>query len=81
MNKAQLLDCICHGREIEFIYEGKRYSITYSPEGAEDYISFCEYCQEPTDVKTADELMAVMCNGMSVLQMLESLSEENIWIL
>jgi hypothetical protein len=80
MNKEQLADYVAHGREIEFKYNGKMYSITYSPVGMEDFISFCEFYQEPIDVKTVDELIKVTWDGVTVLQMLESLSEQDIWI-
>lgn len=80
MTKEQLFNYIAEGREIEFRYNGKKYSITYSPSWEEDYISFCEFYQETTDVKTPEELIAVERDGVTVLQMLESLSEEDIWI-
>ena len=80
MNIEQLADYIAHGREIEFKYNGKMYSITYAPEGVEYYISFCEYYKETSDVKTVDELVKVTRDGITVLQMLESLTEEDIWI-
>ena len=80
MNKQQLVDCIEHGREIEFRYNGKQYSITYSPEGTDDFISFCEFYKEPSDVKTVEELMRVTRDNVSVIDMLESLSDDNIWI-
>ena len=80
MNKDQLTDYVTHGREIEFKYNGKKYSITYSSEGVDDYISFCEFYKETSDVKTVDELVNVTREGVTVLQMLESLTEEDIWI-
>lgn len=80
MNKEQLIDYVTHGREIEFKYNGKKYSITYAPEGVEDYISFCEFYKETSDVKTVDELVNVTREGVTVLQMLESLTEDDIWI-
>ena len=80
MNKEQLFYYIEHGREIVFKYKGKKYSITYSPEGVENYISFCEFYKETSDVKTVDELVNVTREEVTVLQMLESLTEEDIWI-
>jgi len=80
MNKEQLKYYVAHGREIEFKYNGKKFSITYSPEGVEDFISFCEFNKETSDVKTVEELMAVTRDGVSVIQMLESITEDNIWI-
>lgn len=80
MNKQQLTEYVSQRREIEFLYNGKKYSITYSPEGAEGFISFCEFYKEPTNVKTVDELVDVTRNGKTVIEMLESLMEEDIWI-
>jgi len=80
MTKEQLIDYVNHGREIEFRFQGKMYSITYSPEGMEDFISFCEFYQETSDVKTVEELMNVTRNGITLLEMLQSIGEENIWI-
>ncbi|WP_302296831.1 hypothetical protein [Mitsuokella multacida] len=80
MTREELSEYIQQGREIEFCYKGKMYSITYSPEGQDDYISFCEFYQEPSDVKTIDELIHLKRNGVSVIEMLESLSDKDIWI-
>lgn len=80
MTKEQLIDYVNSGREIEFQFQGKKYSITYSPAGEEDYISFCEFYKETSDVKTVEELMQVTRNGISVIQMLESITDEDIWI-
>ena len=80
MTREQIIDYIEHGREIEFRYQGKMYSITYSPKATKNYISFCEFYKEPTDVATAEELFNVTREGVTVLQMLESLTPDDIWI-
>lgn len=80
MNKEQLIEYVECGREIEFKYKGKMYSITYSPDGVEDYISFCEFYKETSDVKTVEELTKVEREGVTVLQMLESLTEDDVWL-
>ncbi len=80
MTREELSEYIHQGREIEFCYKGKMYSITYSPEGQDDYISFCEFYHEPSDVKTIDELMHLKRNGVSVIEMLESIGDKDIWI-
>ena len=80
MKKEVLIDYIECGREIEFKYKGKMYSITYSPTDMDDFISFCEFYKEPTNVTTIEELLEVSRNGVTVLQMWEALSEEDIWI-
>ena len=80
MTKKTLYDYISCGREIEFQYHGKMFSITYSPSWEEDFISFCEFYKEPVNVKTADELIKIKYDGVTVLEMLESLTENDIWI-
>jgi len=80
MNKEQLMDYVSHGREIEFKYNDKKYSITYAPEGEDYFISFCEFYKETSDVKNVDDLIKVTRDGVTVLQMLESITEDDIWI-
>ena len=80
MKKEQLADYVAHGREIEFEYKGKMYSITYSPAGIEHFISFCEFNKEITNVNTVEELIEVKRDGITVMHMLESISEQYIWI-
>lgn len=78
--KGLLAEYIKTGNEIEFKYNEKMYSITYSPADQEDYISFCEFYKEPTNVKSFEELLEVSRDGVTVLQMWESLTDEDIWI-
>jgi len=81
MTKEELFDYIDCGREIEFKYNGKMYSITYGPSWEEEpYISFCEFYKYTSDVKTPEELIKVERDGVTVLEMLESLTEKDIWI-
>lgn len=80
MTKQELFNYIEHGREIEFIFQSRKYSITYGIIEGKEVISFCEFYQETTEVETAEELINVTREGVTVLQMLESLTEEDIWI-
>ena len=80
MTREELLNYIKYGREIEFKYNGKMFSITYSPADQEDYISFCEFYQEPIDVKRPQEVADIVYNGVTVIEMLESITEQDIWI-
>ena len=80
MTKQELFDYIEQGREIEFTFQNKKYSITYGVIEGKEVISFCEFYQETTEVETAEELVNVKREGVTVLQMLESLTEEDIWI-
>lgn len=50
MTREQIIYYIEHGREIEFCFQDKMFSITYSPKGVENYISFCEFYKETSDV-------------------------------
>lgn len=80
MTKDQLLDYIIHGREIEFRYNGKMYSITYGTLDGKYVISFCEFYQETPEVEIPEDILTVERNGITVMQMLESLTENDIWI-
>lgn len=80
MTKQELFNYIEQGREIEFVYQNKKYSITYGVINGKEVISFCEFYQETTEVETAEELINVTRDSVSVLQMLESITEEDIWI-
>lgn len=80
MNLDQLREYVSEGREIEFKFNGKKYSITYGVIDDKDVISFCEFYQETTEVETVNELIKVERDGVTVLHMLESITEEDIWI-
>ena len=80
MTKEELIELIETGREIKFTYNKKRYSVTYSNEDVKDYISFCEFYKEPTDVSSVDELCNVVRDGVTVLEMLESITEKDVTI-
>ncbi len=84
MTFEQLEDYISIRNEIEFTYHGKKYSITYwYPDDNEDnvYISFCEFYQETTEVKSAEELWNnVSREGVTVGEMLSSVKQKDIYI-
>ena len=80
MNKDLLKDYVDCGREIEFKFNNKMYSITYGIIDDEEVISFCEFYKETTEVKTFNELIEVTRDGVTVLQVWESLTEEDVWI-
>ena len=80
MDKQTLSQYVSEGREIEFEYQGKKYSITYGVLDGKEVISFCEFYQETTEVETVNELIKVERDGVTVLHMLESITEEDIWI-
>ena len=80
MSKEELLDHINCGREIEFMYHGRMYSITYGTLGGKHVISFCEFYKETTEVERASDILCIKRNGVTVLQMLQSLTADDIWI-
>ena len=80
MSKEELIDYINCGREIEFRFNGKMYSITYGTINGKHVISFCEFYKETTEVENAEDIFLVSRNGISVPEMLESLTEDDIWI-
>ena len=80
MSKDQLAEYISQGREIEFSYNGKKYSITYGTVDGKAVISFCEFYKETTEVEDIEELVKVERDGITVLNMLESLNDEDIYI-
>ena len=78
-----LREYVYYGREIEFDYQNKKFSITYGKDPASGdghIISFCEFYQEPIDVKTVDELLQAEWNGEKLKNIWESLTEEDVWI-
>lgn len=80
MKISELKDLIDEGREIEFTYNGNRFSITYGSIGGEDVISFCKFYGESTEEKTFEELLEVCTDGYSLKTMLGEITEEDIWI-
>ncbi|MBR0529338.1 MAG: hypothetical protein IJJ76_06160 [Ruminococcus sp.] len=80
MKIQKIFDLVESGREVEFEYDGKKYSITYGTVDDVEVISFCEFYKDSTEVTTADELLKVKRDGVSVEEMLLSLSEDDIWI-
>ena len=77
MTKEELREYIECGDEIEYKYQEKWYSITFARDDKnERWISFCEFHQEPIHVKTFDELINIKYNGVTVMEMLESLGDE-----
>ena len=80
MTKNQLQYYVDNYYDIEFLYNGKKYSITYYEDDRDDYISFCEFYKTPKDVKNFEKLCDIKVNGVSLLQIIESLPEDNISI-
>lgn len=80
MTKELLKDYVECGNEIEFKFNDKMYSITYGTVDEKEVISFCEFYKETTEVETFDKLLEISRDGVTVLQMWESLTEGDVWI-
>ena len=78
MTRDIIANLIDEGHELEFKFNGKRYSITYYKPNGKRVISFCEFYKEITDVDTFDDLMKVVRDGTTVEEMLESIPETDI---
>lgn len=68
------------GRELEFNYKGKDYSITYYNDDRKDFISFCEAYDETVDVATVDELWNSTYKGIKLSEMLSSIPEDDVYV-
>ncbi len=77
MKLQELKEYILTGREIEFTYNGKDYSITYYNDDREKYISFCEFNKVPLDVSNVEELLEIKQDGITVKEIIESLTNED----
>jgi hypothetical protein len=80
MKRDLLKECVQNGREIEFDYQGRQYSITYGKLDGTDCISFCEFYKETTDVSSFDELLDIVRYGTTVREMWQQLDEGCVWI-
>lgn len=78
MTKDELIEYVNCGREIEFEYHGKQFSITRGELDDDNRISFCEFYKESTEVDTAEELLKIKRYGVTVEEMLASCKEEDI---
>lgn len=78
MTKEQLKDWVNTGREIEFDYKDKRYSITYYGDNRVNYISFCEFYEETLDVADVETLWISTYKGMDVGKILSSITENEM---
>lgn len=80
MKKEEIQELIETGREIEFNYKGKRYSITYPGEDMKgDFnISFCEFYKDTFDCETVDELWNGIYHGIRISDILKTLDINKI---
>ncbi len=78
MTKQQLTEWVDTGRELEFDYQGNKYSITYYSDNRKDYISFCQYYQDTLDVSDVDTLWNSTYKGIILADMLSSIPENEV---
>ena len=80
MTKEELSEYIDEGREIEFQYNGIWFGINYAEvyHKGNFFISFYEANKETSEylVKTVEALVNIKYNGVTVMEMLESLGDE-----
>lgn len=80
MSRDELKKLVDEGHEIEFDYNGKKYSITYGELNGKEVISFCEFYKETTEVDTFEKLCEVKRDGKTVIEMMNSITEKDMWI-
>ena len=80
MDIARIIDQLNNGHEFEFIFQGKRYSITQGTIDGQFCFSFCEFYKDSVEASTVSELMQMQYNGITINDMLVSLSMDDIWI-
>ena len=64
------------GREIEFRYKGKRFSITYYNDDREKNISVCAFYEKPTDVRNANEVFELKIGPNKLRDIFECLPDD-----
>ena len=80
MNRDELKELIETGHELEFTYNKKKYSITQGKIKGKHMISFCEFYKKTTEFNTFNELCEVTREGITVLDMLNSITMDDIWV-
>ena len=78
MTTVDIKDQLEHGREIEFNYNGKRYSFTFGEIDGKKVIAFCEFNKPDIEFDTIDEILAAEYDGFKIAEVIESLSDEDI---
>lgn len=81
MTEKQLRNYVDTGDEIEFNYNGKRYSITYfSTETHKHIISLCEFYKEPEHFLTYEDFKNnAKIDGKSVVEILYGIDDADIF--
>ena len=80
MSISTFITLVNEGHEIEFVCEGRKYSVTYGEINKKEVISFCEFYQDSIEVETVDELLSIVYNNMRVSDMIEKLTDDDVWV-
>ncbi len=80
MRISEFITLVDEGHEIEFVYEGRKYSVTYGEVNGKEVISFCEFYKDSVEVETVDELLDVVYDNKKVSDMIEMLTENDVWV-
>ena len=76
MKRECIEELINSRREIEFDYQGKRYSITYYNDKREKSISVCEFYKKPIDVKSPSEVLRLKIGKRTLEEIFASLPDQ-----
>ncbi len=80
MTKEKLLEYLNCGREIEFKFNNKMFSITQGILDSKHVFSFCEFDKETTEVEKPEDVLEIVQDGVTVISMIQSISDSDIWI-
>ncbi len=80
MSISEFINLVDEGHEIEFVYEGRKYSVTYGEINEKEVISFCEFYMDSIEVETVNELLDIVYDNKKVSDMVASLKEDDVWI-
>lgn len=80
MSISEFINLVDEGHEIEFIYEGRKYSVTYGVIDEKEVISFCQFYKDSIEVETVNELLEIIYNKKKVSDMIETLKEDDVWV-
>ena len=77
--KRECLELLINNcREIEFVYRGNRYSITYYNDDRKKHISICKFYSKTVDVSTAEEALKVKIGKLTLEQIFAKLPDSAI---
>lgn len=80
MSISEFISLVDEGHEIEFVYDGRKHSVTYGEINEKEVISFCEFYKDSIEVETVNELLDIVYDNKKVSDMVASLTEDDVWI-